>query len=131
MKSLLAAATIVSALMLPGAALADAQYDKCIDQSEDTNSAWGECGGDWIEREDVELNRTWSKLNKQVSDQTKQDLLAEQRLWNHFKEASCQFYANGEWGREGEVLSFATCRAGVIAARTQELQDYLEATSSK
>jgi uncharacterized protein YecT (DUF1311 family) len=109
-------------------AMADEAYDTCVDANT-TNTAWAQCGADSIKREDDRLNAAWKKLSDLVSGQSKTDLLAEQRLWNTFKEASCKVYANGDWGREGEVLSFPACRAGVIAERTKALNSYIEQMS--
>lgn len=69
------------------------------------------------------------KVYGQADGQTKTDLLAEQRLWNSYKESSCNFYANGDWGREGQVLSYPSCRASVIEARTKQLQEYSSSIS--
>jgi uncharacterized protein YecT (DUF1311 family) len=112
-------------------AFADKLYDKCINQSDGTNTAWGQCGGDWLKRADNKLNTTWKKIYEQVDGQTKTDLLAEQRLWNSFKESSCNFYTNGDWGREGQVLHYPGCRATVIEARTKQLQEYIAFTSGQ
>lgn len=106
------------------AAMADDIYDRCIHQSDGTNAAWSQCGAAFIKRADDELNATWKRVYGAASGQTKQDLLAEQRTWNTFKEASCRFYANGDWGRQGQVLDYATCRAGVIEERTEALEVY-------
>jgi uncharacterized protein YecT (DUF1311 family) len=102
----------------------DQLYQKCIDESDGTSTAWAECGGARLEREDEKLNAVWKKLYAAASGQTKTDLLAEQRLWNTFKESSCDFYANWDWGRQGQVLEYPICRAEVIAARTKELEGY-------
>ena len=40
----------------------DQLYRKCIDESDGTNTAWAECGGAWLEREDEKLNAVWKKL---------------------------------------------------------------------
>lgn len=110
---------------------ADSLYDKCIDQSDGTNTAWGQCGGDLLKRADSKLNATWKKIYGQANGQTKTDLLAEQRLWNSYKESSCSFYTNGDWGREGQVLHYPSCRASVIEARTKQLQEYGSFTSGQ
>ena len=120
-------AFLVLAFLLPAVhANADPLYDKCIRQSDGTNSAWAECGGAWVKRADKALNAAWKKIYGVAEGQTKTDLLAEQRLWNSYKEESCKFYANGDWGREGQVLSFPACRAKVIEARTAQLLEYNE-----
>ncbi|WP_159590122.1 lysozyme inhibitor LprI family protein [Chelativorans xinjiangense] len=118
-------ATLTVALALAaGKAASDELYDQCIDRSDGTNTAWGECGSDWVKREDDKLNATWKKVFAQTDGQTRTDLLAEQRLWIAYKEGACKFYANGDWGREGQVLEYAACQAGVIAARTKDLEGY-------
>lgn len=107
-------------------ASADEQYDRCIEQSDGTNRDWAVCGGEWIEREDARLNEAWSRLLKGVSERTKADLRAEQRAWIAYKNLSCLFYANGELGREGQVLGFPACRAEVLARRAAELEAYAQ-----
>ncbi|TXH39294.1 MAG: DUF1311 domain-containing protein [Rhodospirillaceae bacterium] len=106
------------------AAMADDIYDRCIDRSDGTNAAWSQCGAAFIKRADDQLNATWKRVYGATSGQTRQDLLAEQRKWNNFKEASCRFYANGDWGRQGQVLDYAACRAKVIEERTEALEVY-------
>ena len=122
---------IVAMMFFTMPALADSRYDKCMDQSDGSNVAWGQCGGDWLKRADASLNQVWKKVYGSSEGQTKSDLLAEQRLWNSYKESSCSFYANGDWGREGQVLHFATCRAGIIESRTKQLREYGEFISGQ
>jgi len=107
-------------------ARADETYEKCIEASDGTNLEWSKCGGAFIDREDTKLNAAWKRVYALTSDETKKDLLAEQRAWNAYKERSCKFYANGEWGREGSVVHFMLCRAAVIAERTKTLAFYGE-----
>lgn len=121
MKVVLLAA---SWMLVAGAAWADEEYERCIEESDGSNQVWAECGSEWIEREDAKLNEAWRRLLDGASEQTVKDLRAEQRAWNAYKELSCQFYASGEYGREGQVLEFPACRAEVIAKRTAELEAY-------
>ncbi|WP_246786652.1 lysozyme inhibitor LprI family protein [Rhizobium leguminosarum] len=79
-----------------------------------------------LKREDDKLNATWKVVFEQATGQTKTDLLVEQRLWNTYKEASCQLYANGEWGAERAVLDYVSCRAGVIGKRITDLESYAD-----
>ncbi len=104
-------------------ARADQAYDACMKKSDGTNPAWAGCGQAWVDREEARLNATWKKLYAGLTGKTKADLLTEQRLWNAYKEASCAYHANGDYGREGEVIGFPTCRAAVISARTKELEE--------
>jgi len=117
-----AACLALVAMLHSAPAKADKAYDTCMAKSDGSNPAWGKCGQDWVDREELKLNATWKQLYAGLSGKTKADLLTEQRLWNAYKEATCVFHANGDWGREGEVIDFPTCRAGVIAARTTELE---------
>lgn len=103
---------------------ADDAYKRCIDASDGTNPAWAACGGAWVAREDAKLNAAWKRLYAVSEPATKKDLLEEQRAWNAFKDKACQFYANGDFGREGQVLHFPSCRAELIAQRTATLDSY-------
>lgn len=105
-------------------ARADAVYDRCIDESDGTNTAWAACGSDYVARADKALNATWKRVYGATEGQTKTDLLAAQRAWVAFQEKACAFYANGDWGREGEVLSYPACLATIIEARTADLEAY-------
>ncbi len=66
-RTLLAAIIFVSA----GPALADKIYDKCINQSDGSNSAWSQCGGDWLKRADGKLNTAWKKFMAKPMDKPK------------------------------------------------------------
>jgi uncharacterized protein YecT (DUF1311 family) len=101
-------------------------WQTCMDKSDGSNAAWGSCGQVWLKREDDKLNATWKVVFEQATGQTKTDLLVEQRLWNTYKEASCQLYANGEWGAERAVLDYVSCRAGVIGKRITDLESYAD-----
>jgi len=104
---------------------ADEIYDKCMDTSGGTNTGFGKCGGEWVARADAKLNAAWKELYSKAEDSSKKDLLTEQRLWNAFKEQSCNFLVNGDFGREGQVIHFPACRAGVIEQRTKQLEEYM------
>jgi uncharacterized protein YecT (DUF1311 family) len=109
----------------------DDDYRKCIDTSDGTNTAWGACGSALVEREDDRLNQAWKRAYAPDADDTSKDLLTEQRAWIAFKEKSCQVYASGTYGREGQVLSFPLCRAGIIAQRTVALDRYADDSAAR
>ena len=118
---------VLAAVSPLSAALADSAYKRCTTSADDKTdfmSAYGQCGADWIQREDDKLNAVWKKVYGPLEGQTKKDLLAEQRAWIPYKESTCQFYLNGDWGRQAFQIDFARCRAKVIASRTRELQAY-------
>ena len=113
---------VACALLGAAPAWADPAYDRCMKQSGDTNVAWGECGSAWIGREEVRLNAAWRRVAPRIDGTAGAALLAEQRAWVAYKDLSCQLYATGDYGREGQVLHYPICRAGVLAARTRELE---------
>ncbi len=116
---------VVLALVAASPAVADEAYDRCMNASDATNTAWEHCGGEWVAREDVKLTTTWKSLSAVVAGKSKSDLVAEQRAWIAYKDIACNVYADGESGREGHVLQFPVCRAGVLAQRTKDLEQYL------
>jgi uncharacterized protein YecT (DUF1311 family) len=103
-----------------GAARADSVYDACM-KTANTHADFGECGGAYVKRADDALNAAWKQTYKLATGQTAKDLLAEEQAWIAYKEKSCLLYANGESGREGEVISFPGCRGQVIEQRTKDL----------
>jgi uncharacterized protein YecT (DUF1311 family) len=113
---------ITGLLVLASAASASADnaYSKCIDKTS-TNPEWQECGEVYLKRLDDTLNTSWKKAYASLEGESRAQLLEEQRAWIKFKETSCRFYANGSFGREGEVLHFYGCKAEVLKARISDL----------
>jgi uncharacterized protein YecT (DUF1311 family) len=118
----LLAALLGLALIGAATARADAAYDACL-KTANTNADFSDCGAAYLKRAEAALNAAWKHTYGLADRQTAKDLLAEQRAWIAFKEKSCHFYANGQHGREGQVLSFPTCRGRVIEERTKHLID--------
>jgi uncharacterized protein YecT (DUF1311 family) len=108
--------------------IGDSAYDQCINNTS-TNLEWGACGSAYLDRLDTSLNDAWKRAMASLDDkQSRDQLLAEQRAWLKFRDASCQVYANGSFGREGQVLHFILCRAGIISARISDLKGIYELT---
>lgn len=124
MRLLLSAAVLALAWSAMPAS-ADDEYDACMGKGV-TNMDYRECGGAYLERADADLNQMWRALRELMSEETTKFMLDEQRAWNAYKEKSCLFWASGEYGTNGSVLSFPPCRANVIEARTAELGEYLD-----
>ena len=53
-------------------------------------------------------------------------MIAEERAWVTYKEKSCALYANGDFGRDGQVLSWGACRSAVVGHRADELEDLID-----
>jgi len=104
------------------------EWQKCI-KGTTTNFDWSQCGTAEIKRQEARLNAAWKKafacFDTEEMRTPKQDFLEEQRLWIKWKESSCNFYSDGQaFGREGQVLSYFSCRASVISQRTEFLERF-------
>jgi uncharacterized protein YecT (DUF1311 family) len=104
------------------------EWQKCI-KGTTTNFDWSQCGAAEIKRQEARLNAAWKKafacFDTEEMRVPKQDFLEEQRLWIKWKESSCNFYSDGQpFGREGQVLSYFSCRASVISQRTEFLERF-------
>jgi uncharacterized protein YecT (DUF1311 family) len=100
------------------------EYIKCI-SSTAANLEWHACSEQEIDRQEKLLTEVWKDTYaamKKVSVQSAQMLLNEQRAWLKFKDAACLFYSSGDFGREGQVLSFGACKAMIIAQRVEALR---------
>ena len=65
-------------------------------------------------------------LIERQEGRTRDDLLAEHMAWLRFRDVACEFYNNGDLGREGQVLSYPVCKAQVYADRSRILESYDE-----
>jgi uncharacterized protein YecT (DUF1311 family) len=113
---------LLSGVLLLGSASSAADiWQQCIGNTA-TNVEWGGCSATYLKRLDDGLNAAWKKACASLDDeQSRASLLQEQRAWLKFRDASCQYYANGSFGREGQVLHFAACRGAIIEARITDL----------
>jgi uncharacterized protein YecT (DUF1311 family) len=117
---LLRAGLTALALLVAVPVQADTAYDACANKAA-SNVDYSDCGTAWIAREEARLNARWKSLYAGLPVASKRDVLTEQRAWIAYKDKSCLWRANGDWGREGQVIFYPTCRAKVIADRA----DYL------
>jgi uncharacterized protein YecT (DUF1311 family) len=122
---LLVAAALSALAWAAAPALADEEYEACVSKGQ-TDADYRECGYGWVERADADLNAAWRELRRISSEETAKLLLDEQRAWNAYKEKACLFWASGEYGTIGSVLTYPPCFARVIEARTAELRTYLD-----
>ena len=129
MKAILPLLAALAFLALPvtaaGAdASSDSAYRACMDKSGGTNRDWDVCGSELIKCEDAALNAEWKRLYPSLPAASKTALLEEQRLWIAYRAKACGLYASGDYGREGQVLTYPTCVAQVIRSRRAELQGF-------
>ena len=97
-------------------------YSQCIEGTS-SNVEWAGCGEDFLQRLDAALNAAWKRAKASVNAKSQKDLLKEQRAWVKFRDSSCVMWANGSYGREGEVLHYFACRARVTEARIADLNE--------
>jgi uncharacterized protein YecT (DUF1311 family) len=115
---------IVQLLALP--ARADDTYDVCLREADVSMQDMGACGGAWMEREDARLNDAWQALLEELPEESQPMLRDEQRAWLSYRDKSCLFYLDpANYGSIGRHLSYPSCRAFVIAQRTQALNEIL------
>jgi len=128
MKSTLALASL-GLLLFAGAASAQSpEWQKCVAGAK-ANIEFGQCGEAEIKRQEARLNAAWKQafacFDGEAMAAAKQSFLEEQRLWVKWKDASCDFYSDGQaFGREGQTLSYPACRAAVIQQRSQFLEKF-------
>lgn len=103
----------------------EAAYGECLDSAR-TNPQFSACGGALLTRREAELNRVWKSTYASMDAAAKKALLDEQRAWIAFKDRSCTVFVTGYFGREGQVIHYYTCRAGVIDARIAYLKDLVD-----
>lgn len=112
----------LAACLAAAPARADDVYDSCIEEAE-TNADFSACGSALLERREAELNRVWKEVVQDLDPGVKKALLDEQRAWIAYKDKSCLTWTTGYFGREGQVIHFYVCRADVIDARIDDLEN--------
>ena len=123
------ASLFLGLLLCAGAAEAQSpEYQACV-AGKKANVDFGQCGDAEIKRQETRLNAAWKQafacFDGEAMAAAKQSFLEEQRLWVKWKDASCDFYSDGQaFGREGQVLSYPACRAAVIQQRTRFLEKF-------
>ena len=120
-----ACAAAAFVLLATAPASADALYAQCLASSDGSNFEWEQCGLDHMARERQRLDTTWNRLLDGSTGQTRRDLINEQDAWTTFSTFACIFYANGDLGREGQVLDYPACVARMFADRTRTLRSYM------
>jgi uncharacterized protein YecT (DUF1311 family) len=98
---------------------ADEAFDACKAAGGDENS----CGEQWIGREQAGLDAIWRDLIGLTEGKVNASLVAEQKTWEAFRDASCAFKLDDGFGEAG---GYHACRAEVIAARAAALEAYLK-----
>ena len=104
---------VVAAGLLLGAA-APAPADEAFDACKAAGGDEASCGAQWIGREQAGLDAIWQELIGLTEGKVNASLVAEQKAWQAFRDASCAFKLDDGFGEAG---GYYACRAEVIAAR--------------
>jgi len=111
----------VAGLLLGAAAPAPA--DEAFDTCKAAGGDEASCGEQWIGREQAGLDAIWQELIGLTEGKVNATLVAEQKAWQAFRDASCAFKLDDGFGEAG---GYYACRAEVIAARAAALEAYLK-----
>jgi uncharacterized protein YecT (DUF1311 family) len=125
-----AAATLVAVLVLSAARAraeetykADREFATCVGKVPDgSNMGAFECGKALLAREETRLQQTWNTVYKGLTDtDAKARLLADERRWAAYKDATCTFWAQDS-GSMGHA-QYPLCIAEIVAARRDFLKE--------
>lgn len=100
--------------------LGDKLYDECINRTS-TNSDWADCGGEYLERLEKNLNFAWKRALASLATDDRTYLIIEQRAWLRYRDLSCKYWSAPDAGRESQVLDFPLCRAAITSERITNL----------
>ena len=93
-----------------------------------TQVEMNECADAELKQTDAELNKTYRAILERLKDseETKQLLVASQRLWLRFRDAECAFAASGVQGGSIYPTILQNCRTSMTAGRIKGLAVYLK-----
>jgi len=117
--------TFVIALVatMPFARADDVAFRACVDKAGADEAALMRCSDERLKRADAALDVAWTAtLAEMPGDAARKALVAEQAAWIAFRDKSCLSYLSRDFPRNVGAVSFAVCRADVIAARAKYLK---------
>lgn len=117
--------TFVFALWaMAGAARADdAAFRACVDKAGADEAALMRCSDERVARANAALDVAWkAALADMPGEAARKALVEEQAAWAAFRDKSCLSHLSSDFPRNVGAVSFAVCRADVIALRTKYLK---------
>jgi uncharacterized protein YecT (DUF1311 family) len=128
-------AILAALLVSPGTSVsqpADNQMAQGIQCNENgTTAEMKACAERDYKIADRKLNQVYRQLIAEVSGEEKQRLIAAERAWIGFRDASCKFEAAQALGGTLEGLLFTGCLAEMTGDRTSDLEKYLAQSQEK
>ncbi|HMN72438.1 MAG TPA: lysozyme inhibitor LprI family protein [Rhodoblastus sp.] len=118
-----AALAFVSAALASAAHADDSAYRACVDRAGASETALMRCGDDLLKRASAAQEAVLTAaLADMPGAAAKAALAEEQAAWLAFRDKACLAYLSSDFPRNVGAVSFAVCRADVIAARTKYLK---------
>ncbi|MFZ9396845.1 MAG: lysozyme inhibitor LprI family protein [Erythrobacter sp.] len=108
----------------------DAKLYACLEQSGASDPEMRECWRQYAQREDARLNHNWRILIERAGGRETfagKALVAEQRAWLAFRDASCQYFENATLDRLQQQICYTArivSRADELAGMVSELDAY-------
>ena len=112
--------------LVEAASICQVRADDCASSASQTDMNL--CEDAALKRADAELNKTYQEILERLKDsqETKQLLVASQRLWVRFRDAECAFTASGVEGGSIYPTILLNCRSTITENRVKELGVYLK-----
>ena len=113
--------TFVAAI--PVARADDVAFRACVDKAGADEAALMRCSDERVTRANAALDVAWkAALVDMPGEAARKALVEEQAAWAAFRDKSCLSYLSSDFPRNVGAVSFAVCRADVIAARAKYLK---------
>ena len=101
----------------------DAAFRVCVDKAGADEAALMRCSDERVTRANAAMDVAWkAALVDMPGEAAKKALAEEQAAWIAYREKSCLGFLSSDFPRNVVAVSFAVCRADVIAARTKYLK---------
>ena len=117
---------LMLAFLVAASSTCQVRADDCASSASQTDMNL--CEDAALKRADAELNKTYQEILERLKDsqETKQLLVASQRLWVRFRDAECAFTASGVEGGSIYPTILLNCRSTITENRVKELGVYLK-----
>ncbi len=117
---------LILVYLVAAASFCEVRADDCA--SSPTQTEMDLCEDAAQKRADAELNKAYREIIERLKDneETKQLLIASQRLWLRFRDAECAFMASGVEGGSIYPTIVQSCRTTMTADRIKGLAVYLK-----
>jgi uncharacterized protein YecT (DUF1311 family) len=99
------------------------QYAACMDKTEGSNGAMGDCIEHETKRQDARLNKNYRELAASLPANRKKQLQVAQRAWIQYRDANCAFYLDPDGGTQA-FIDAGDCTLSQTVVRATELEKF-------